>query len=150
MTTTAPLVTGNSSATSATGAGVRKPRRGYVVAWLAATAAAGVAVTLVAAVAMAAGVDFEIPDGEESIPLLGLTQATVVFSIVGLVLAAALKRWSRRPAAVFVRITVALTAMSLVPPFLYDANVATSLTLVVLHLVAAAIVIPVVARRLAR
>ena len=147
MTTTAPI----DRPTAATGVPVvdRQHRRGYLVAGLMAAIAAAAAVTLVAAVAMAAGVDFELPDGGESIPLYGFPQITLLFSIIGLVLAAALRRWSRRPAATFVRVTVALTAISLVPPFLEDANVATSLALVALHLTAAAIVIPVVARRLA-
>jgi hypothetical protein len=150
MTATAPFVPSDSPG-SLTGVPVvaRQPRRGYVVAGLAAAVVAAAAVTLLAAAAMAAGVDFELPDGGDSIPLLGFTQITLMFSVVGLVVAAALRRWSRRPAATFVRVAVALTAISLVPPFLYDANVATSLTLVVLHLTAAAIVIPVVGRRLA-
>ncbi len=44
--------------------------------------------------------------------------------------------------------TVALTALSLVPPFLQDANAGTVAGLVLLHLTAAAIVIPALARRL--
>jgi hypothetical protein len=149
MTTTASFVPSERSAKAAGVPAVDRRRRGYVVAGLAASVVAAAAVTLVAATAKAAGVDFELPDGGDSIPLLGFTQITVMFSLVGLVLAAALRRWNRRPATTFVRVTVALTAISLVPPFLYDANVATSLTLVVLHLIAACVVIPVVARRLA-
>ena len=42
-----------------------------------------------------------------------------------------------------------LTALSLVPDVLVDAAVATQLLLMLTHLVAAAIVIPAVARRLA-
>ncbi|GIJ72164.1 DUF6069 family protein [Virgisporangium ochraceum] len=116
---------------------------------LAAVAVAAGAATAVAAMAMAAGVDFELPDGGESIPLLGFSQLTIVFGVVGLLLALALRRWVARPARAWVRMAVALTAVSLVPPFLVGATLATECALVLVHLVAAAIVIPVVARRLA-
>jgi len=123
-------------------------RRGlFVTGLLAATAAAGCA-TLAGAVAMGAGVDFELPDGGESIPLWAFAQLTFIFSMIGLVLAAGLRRWSRHPSTQFVRVTVTLTAVSLVPPFLVDANLATVAALVLIHLVAAATFIPVLARRL--
>lgn len=124
-------------------------RRRLLLPGLAAAAGAAVAVTAVAALAMAVGVDFELPDGGESIPLLGFTQLTFVFSVVGVLIALAIRRWAPRPARAWVRIAVALTALSLVPPFLVDANLATACTLVLAHLIAAAIVIPVIARRLA-
>ena len=47
------------------------------------------------------------------------------------------------------RTTVVLTALSLVPDAIADAATATKALLMVTHLVAAAIVIPAVARRLA-
>jgi uncharacterized membrane protein YoaK (UPF0700 family) len=99
---------------------------------------------------MAAGVDFELPDGGESIPVWGFTNLTFIFAMVGLVIAAVVRRWSGRPSTTFVRVTVALTAVSLVPPFLADASLATSVALVLVHLSAAATFIPVVARRLSR
>ena len=73
---------------------------------------------------------------------------TGFFSLVGVVLAAALLRWSARPAERFVRTTVALTAVSLVPPVLSGAGAATVVTLVALHLVAAAVMVPALARSL--
>lgn len=123
---------------------------GLVVAGLSAALLAAAAVTLVAALAGAAGVNFELPDGGESIPLSGFATLTVIFTIVGLALAAVLRRWARNPSRTFVRITVALMVASLVPPFLVEANLATALTLVLLHVVAAAIVIPMLARQLTR
>jgi len=128
---------------------VLQGRRGLAVTGLGAAVAAAAATTLIAALAMGVGVDFEMPDGGESIPLLGFTQVTLIFSVVGLLIAAGLRRWSARPATAFVRTTVTLTAASLVPPFFVDANAGTVVSLVVLHLAAAAIVIPVLARRLA-
>ncbi|MEV6810838.1 DUF6069 family protein [Micromonospora sp. NPDC051296] len=116
---------------------------------LAAAAAAAVAVTAFAAIAVAVGVDLELPDGGESIPLLGFTQLTFTFSVVGIIIALAIRRWASQPARIWVRTAVALTALSLVPPFLVDANLATVCTLVLAHLIAAAVVIPVIARRLA-
>ncbi|MGI5132609.1 DUF6069 family protein [Pseudonocardia sp. CA-107938] len=115
---------------------------------LAAALSAVVATTLVAALARAVGVDFEIPDGGEAIPLPGFAVVTGFFSVAGLVIAAALLRWSTRPAERFVWTAVALTAFSLGAPALSGADAATVTALVVLHLVPAAVVIPVLARRL--
>ena len=106
-----------------------------------------VATTLVAALARAIGVDFEV-DGGEMIPLSGIAVVTGFFSVVGLVIAAAFLRWSARPAERFVWVAVSLTAISLVPPLLSGADTATTTTLVALHLVAATVVIPTLARSL--
>jgi hypothetical protein len=65
---------------------------------LIATLAAMVATILAAALAQAVGVDFEVPDGGETIPLAGFAVVTGFFSVVGIVIAAALLRWSARPA----------------------------------------------------
>jgi hypothetical protein len=124
--------------------------RGLTVTGIAATLAAMVATTLAAALAQAVGVDFEIPDGGETIPLPGFAVVTGFFSVVGVVIAVALLRWSARPAARFVWTAVSLTALSLVPPLLSGADTATTTALVGLHLVAAAVVIPTLARSLRR
>jgi len=113
-----------------------------------ATLAAMVATTLAAALARAVGVDFEIPDGGETIPLSGFAVVTGFFSVVGIVLAAALLRWSARPAKRFVWTAVSLTAISLVPPLLSGANTATTTALLGLHLVPATVMIPTLARSL--
>jgi hypothetical protein len=73
---------------------------------------------------------------------------TGFFSVVGIVIAAALLRWSARPAERFVRTAATLTAISLVPPLLSEANPATITALCGLHLVAAAAMIPTLARSL--
>ena len=113
-----------------------------------ATLAAMVATTLAAALAQAVGVDFEIPDGGEAIPLPGFAVVTGFFSVVGIVIAAALLRWSARPARRFVWTALSLTAISLVPPLLSGANTATTTALLGLHLVAATVMIPTLARSL--
>jgi hypothetical protein len=64
------------------------------------------------------------------------------------VLAVVLARVARHPRTAFVRTTVVLTVLSLVPDVIADAAPATKLLLMLTHLVAAAIVIPAIARRL--
>ena len=112
------------------------------------TLAAMVATTLAAALAQGIGVDFEVPDGGETIPLSGFAVVTGFFSVVGIVIAAALLRWSARPAERFVWTAVSLTAISWVPPLLSGANTATITALIGLHLVAATVMIPTLARSL--
>ena len=123
--------------------------RGLARTGLVSVPVAMAATTLVAALARAAGVDFELPEGGEAIPLPGFAVVTGFFSLLGVAMALAFRRWSNRPAEHFVRATVTLTALSLVPPLLVGATPATVATLVLLHLVAAAVVIPTLARTLA-
>ncbi|WP_426566101.1 DUF6069 family protein [Angustibacter sp. McL0619] len=113
-----------------------------------ATLAAMAATTLTAALAQAVGVDFEVPEGGETIPLPGFAVVTGLFSVVGVVIAVALLRWSARPAESFVWAAVALTAISLAAPLLSGANTATTIALIGLHLVAATVMIPTLARSL--
>jgi hypothetical protein len=122
--------------------------RGLAGTGFIATLAAMVATTLAAALAQAVGVDFEVPDGGETIPLSGFAVVTGFFSVVGIVIAAGLRRWSARPAERFVRTAVSLTAISLVAPLLSEADPATITALVGLHLVAATVMIPTLARSL--
>ncbi|GAA0712467.1 hypothetical protein Drose_13620 [Dactylosporangium roseum] len=122
--------------------------RGLAGTGFIATLAAMVATTLAAALARAVGVDFEIPDGGETIPLPGFAVVTGFFSVVGIVIAVALLRWSARPAERFVWTAVSLTAISLIPPLLSGASTATTTALLGLHLVPAAVMIPVLARNL--
>ncbi|MEV4642183.1 DUF6069 family protein [Actinoplanes sp. NPDC049548] len=107
-----------------------------------------VATTLVAALTRAGGVDFEIPDGGETIPLAGFAVVTAFFSVVGIGIAAALLRWSARPAERFVATAVTLTVLSMIPPVLSGAATSTIAALIGLQLVAAAVMIPVLARSL--
>jgi hypothetical protein len=115
---------------------------------LIATLAAMLATTLAAALARAIGVDFEVPDGGETIPLSGVAVVTGFFSLVGTAIAVALRRWSAHPAKRFLWTAIALTAISLVAPFLSGANPATTTALLALHLVAATVMIPTLTRTL--
>jgi hypothetical protein len=130
-------------------AGTRR-LRGLAITGLVATLVAMAATTLAAALAQAVGVDLEVDDGGENIPLSGIAVMTGFFSIVGVVIAVALLHWSARPAERFVWTAVALTAISLVPPLLAAANSAATFALIGLHLVAATVMIPPLARSLGR
>jgi hypothetical protein len=122
--------------------------RGLAGTGFIATLAAMAATTLAAALARAVGVDFEVPDGAETIPLPGFAVVTGLFSVVGIVIAVALIRWSARPAERFAWTAASLTAISLVAPLLAGANTATTTALIGIHLVAAAVMIPTLARSL--
>lgn len=115
---------------------------------LVATLAAVVATTLAGALARAVGVDFEVSNSDEEIPLSGIAVVTGVFSVVGVVIAAAFLRWSARPAERFVWTAVSLTLVSLLPPVLLASTTGTAVALVGLHLVAAAVMVPALARSL--
>ncbi|NGM16265.1 DUF6069 family protein [Verrucosispora sp. WMMA2044] len=112
-----------------------------------ATAAASAATMAVAAAGNAAGISLDI--GGAPIPITGFGVLTAVFSLLGVAIAALLSRFARHPRRAFVRTTVVLTMLSLVPDVIVDASPATKALLMFTHLVAAAIVIPAVARRLA-
>jgi hypothetical protein len=113
---------------------------------LGATVLASGATVAVAAAGQAAGISLDV--GGAPIPVLGFATLTAFFSVIGLVLAVVLGRLARHPRSTFVRTTVVLTVLSLVPDVIVDAAPATKALLMLTHLVAAAIVIPAVARRL--
>ena len=108
---------------------------------------AAVATTAVAAVAHAAGVSLEDTAGK-AFPLYGFAQLTLFFTAVGVLIAAGIRRRASHPHTTFVRTTVALTAVSLIPDAIVNADTGTKLALACTHLVAAAIVIPALAARL--
>lgn len=112
-----------------------------------ATVAASAATMAVAAAGHAAGVSLDV--GGAPIPVTGFGVLTAVFSLIGVAVAALMSRFASRPRRTFVRTTVVLTVLSLVPDVIADAGVGTKALLMLTHLVAAVIVIPAVARRLA-
>lgn len=111
--------------------------------------AASVTTTGLAALASAAGVSFADTTGA-SIPIAGFAQLTLVFSLIGVGLAAVLARKARHPRSTFVRTAVALTLLSFVPDLTFGFDAASAATLISLHTIAAAIVVPTLAGRLAR
>jgi hypothetical protein len=130
---------------STTTSDVRRPvwRVGLVAGVIASAAN-----TAFAVVVHELGVSLEIAG--EQIPVLGFAQLTMVGALIGILLAAVLARRSGSPRTWFVRVTVALTALSIVPDVIVDADVATRLVLGLTHLIAAAVVGPMIARRLPR
>ncbi|WP_214327394.1 DUF6069 family protein [Nonomuraea sediminis] len=122
------------------------PPKPLIIGGLTAAVGAGAATAAVAAAGEFAGISLVV--GGAPIPLSGFAMLTVIFSVAGLMLAVGLARWARRPRTAFVHTTLALTALSLVPDALVGASVATKVLLMVTHVVAAAIVIPAIARRL--
>lgn len=105
------------------------------------------------ALTRAAGVPyaFALPGAEPAtMPVSGLFFAVLEFGVVGAILAACLTRWARQPRSTWRRTTVTLTAISLVPSLVASSTTyATNVALAVSHLVAASVIIPLVARRLA-
>jgi peptidoglycan/LPS O-acetylase OafA/YrhL len=108
-------------------------------------AVAGViaAASTVAVAGAAQAIDIPLQSAPgETVPILGFGQLTLVFTLVGVLIARSIDRRCRRPRATLAKVTIALTALSLVPDMMLDAGTATKVTFVLTHLVAAAIVIP--------
>ncbi|RNL75365.1 DUF6069 family protein [Nocardioides marmorisolisilvae] len=115
---------------------------------VAAAAVAAVATTVLAVIAKAAGVSFDDSTGA-SIPIAGFAELTVFFSLIGTGVAAVMARKARRPRSTFVRTAVVLTVLSYVPDLISGFSAGSAATLIALHTVAAVIVVPTLARRLA-
>jgi hypothetical protein len=115
-------------------------RRTTVVSGLAAAAVT----TAAAAAVHAAGVSFEIEG--EMIPMLGFAQMTFIGAVLGGLLLAVLNRRSSSAHRRFVQVAVALTGLSCVPSVALPDDAGTQIALVALHVLAAAIIVPVLAR----
>jgi peptidoglycan/LPS O-acetylase OafA/YrhL len=103
------------------------------------------AVTTAAAAAVhGAGVSFEIEG--EMIPLLGFAQMTFLGAVLGGILLAGLNRWSASARRRFVQLTVVLTALSCIPSVAMPDGASSQAALVALHVLAAAIIVPALAR----
>lgn len=102
------------------------------------------ATTVAAAVFDAAGVSFEIEG--EVISLFGFAQMTFLGAIIGGLLLAGLNRWSGQARRRFVQATVALTAVSCVPSVAMPDAAGSQIALVALHVLAAVIIVPALAR----
>ena len=136
--TTIPTTTTTSETTTT--------RRPLLSAGCRAGVTAAVATTAVVVAARAADVPVDIA-GEE-IPVLGFAQMTLIFTAVGVGIAALCRRFAASPRRAWVRATVALVALSFVPDLTADTDGWSMVTLMTTHVVAAAIVIPAIAARL--
>jgi len=81
--------------------------------------------------------------------VLGFAQLTFVAAIIGTVMAVVMSQRATRPRPTFVITTLALTALSIIPDVAADAHTSTRLVLALKHVIAATIVIPALASRLA-
>lgn len=106
------------------------------------------AAATVAAVAHAMGASLETAPGE-AIPAYAFGQLTLFFTAVGVLMARTIGRRPSHPRSTFIRTTLVLTALSVVPDLILSASVATKGTLLLTHVVAATIVIPALSSRLA-
>jgi hypothetical protein len=105
---------------------------------------AAVATTVGAAALRAAGVPLA---AHGNIPLGGFAQVTIIAATVGGVLLVVTKRHSAAPRRRFVQMTCGLTAISCAIPVAFADTAASKIALVGLHLVAAAIIVPALARQ---
>jgi hypothetical protein len=135
MTITTPAVTTTDRNTRST-TSLRRTTVG--VGLVAAAVTTGAAATV-----HAAGVPLAV-DGQ--IPIAGFAQMTFVGAVIGGLILAVLNRRSTGPRRRFVHATVALTALSCVPSIGLPPDVATKIALVTTHILAAAIIVPVLAR----
>jgi|SRR5690348_10457308 uncharacterized protein DUF6069 len=145
--TTGTLIAGTTRTTSET--------RSTWRAGIAASVVAAVATQLFVVVAHALGVSLKVgapgADHAEQIPMLAFAQWALIWSLVGTGLAVALNRYAKHPRTTFVVTTVVLTVVSFGAPITAThTGVATKIVLALSHVVAAAIVIPVLAARLPR
>lgn len=94
--------------------------------------------------------EFAFPGAEPAtMPVSGLFFAVLEFGVVGAIIAACLTRWARQPRSTWRRTTVTLTVISLVPSLVAaSTSYSTNVSLAVSHVIAAAVIIPLVARRL--
>jgi len=118
-------------------------RRTTIVAGAVGAAAA----TLAAATMRAAGVDLAV---HGRIPLAAFAQLTLAGAVLGGLLVAVLNRRSTLPHRRFIQIAVALTALSCLAPAAGGDDVASKIGLIAIHLLAAAIIAPVLARHTTR
>jgi hypothetical protein len=124
-------------------------RFGLLKAGAAAGAVAAAATTTVAAAAHAAGVSFADRTGE-SIPVFAFAQLTFIGALLGVALAAGIRRRASQPRRTFTRVAWSLAVASCVAPTLIGLGAGSVAVLVVDHLAAATIVIPWIAARLPR
>ena len=96
-----------------------------------------------AATLRAAGVPLAV---HGQIPLAGFAQVTIIAAVIGGVFVALLNRHVSAPRRRFVQMIIGLTAISCVAPVAFADTIASKIGLVSLHVIAAAIIVPMLAR----
>ena len=150
MTTT--LTTPRTNTTTTT----RAPYGRLLLVNLGATVAAGVATEAWVGIVRATGTELRIgdpfgdPSSAMTLPVGACATSIVMCMVLGTALAVGLNWKAKRPAYTYVVVACALTFISLGAPLVAaGTSAATKFTLVVAHLIAAAVIIPLVARCLA-
>ncbi|NYI77316.1 DUF6069 family protein [Nocardioides panzhihuensis] len=115
---------------------------------LVATAIAAVATTLTAVIAKTAGVDFGSSLGD--VPISAFPLLTVCCSLIGIIIAEVTIRVAKLPRSTFQITAIVLTGLSLVPDVLpfFEFDLAFVGVLCLTHILAAAIVVPMIALRM--
>jgi hypothetical protein len=151
MTTT--LTTPTTNTTTRT----RAPYGRLLLVNLGATVAAGVATEAWAGIVRAAGVDLRIgdpfgdPESAMTLPVGACATSIVMCMALGTAIAVLLNWKATRPAYTYVVVACVLTFVSLGAPLVAaGTSAATKFTLIVAHLIAAAVIVPLVARALRR
>ena len=134
----------------------RAPYGRLLLVNLGATVAAGAAAEAWVAIMRAAGVELRVGDpfGDASsamaLPTGACATSIVMCMVLGTALAVGLNWKARRPAHTYVVVACTLTFVSLGAPLVAaGTNAGSKFTLIVAHLIAAAVIIPLVARCLA-
>lgn len=116
---------------------------------LVATAIAAVTTTVIAVIAKTAGVDFGSSAGE--VPISAFPMFTVYCSLIGIIIAEVMIRVTTLPRSSFQITTIVLTGLSLIPDVLpvFEFDLTFVGVLCLTHIVAAAIVVPMISVRMA-
>jgi hypothetical protein len=117
---------------------------------LAAALVAAAASVLVYVAARAGGVPMELTEVFEDhfarMPVMNMAWAALLDGgVAGTVLAAACRRWARRPQSTFLALAMVGLIASLVLPVISDASTATKVVLSISHVVVAAVIVPALA-----
>lgn len=133
-------------------ADARTPIRRVVGGSVAAVAAGAATLFAYGAAAVAVHGPMEVGDPGHTVPITAASFSIGVLfsSFFGVVLAVALSRWAKRPARTFQQVAIALTVVSLYAPFTAQTDTPTRYFLAVGHVVAAAVVVPLIVRSLRR
>jgi hypothetical protein len=117
---------------------------------LAAALVAAAASVLMYVAARAGGVPMELTEVFEDhfarMPVMNMAWAALLDGgVAGTVLAAACRRWARRPRSTFLALAMVGLTASFVLPVISDASTATKVVLSISHVVVAAIIVPALA-----
>jgi hypothetical protein len=128
----------------------RTPFRRVAGGSVAAAVAGATVLFAYGAAAIAVHGSMSVGDPGHTVPITAASFAIGVLfsSFFGVLLAVAIARWAKRPAQTFTRAAIALTVVSLYAPFTAQTDTATRYLLAVGHVIAAAVIIPLVVRSL--